>query len=465
MFALASSSRVLKDGLVSGYALPKPGPGFVIDPRTGRWVKKSVATPGKTGSADPSGALGGFTGLQRAYLQTAGAGPDYSGISPVNYDELRSQAGRTATSLFQPGIDALQAERGYQNARRDVSNKAATNFAAALAAIFTGGKPGAEGEAYSLENFGGSYLAGVAAMMGQQLMGQIAHTFNEQDFALANRLSDLMDKYPEEAERIYGDLVTSEQERVKQGMSIADAEFKEQIAALASAIKFDRDNRRDRSLDEHRRRQDLVAATKALGAGGTPTLSASQKRVMLQNANTIVEKAVVGGGPAYFDSGVEQARRYLRDNGLPPEIADQWSPYGTAQTFTPPPDRDAPTTRSFRDGTTREWNPATESWVVVARAPAKTAKERARDKQVSFYKVRKEALAHAKALWKSKDRPVRRAAFDALMAGYGEVLIGAGYPRKRVVQMVNNVIKSASAARWDKVGRSGSASGGFDWGS
>lgn len=444
---------------------PKPGPGFVVNPRTGQWVKKSVATPGKTGSADPSGALGGFTDLQKTYLGLAGRGPDYSGIQPfASEDALTQQAGRIATSRFQPGIDSLQRERGYRNAQRKVSSEAATNFAAALTSIFTGGKPGAEGEAYSLENFGGSYLAGVAAMIGQQLMSEIGHAFNEEDFQLVDRLDQLMDKYPEEAERIYGDLVSGEQERIKGDKSIADAGYKEQLAAIASAINFERNNAKDRSLDEHRRRQDLLAATKALGAGKAKPLTASQRRILLDNANAIVVESLdKGKDPAYFEPAVEQARRYLRDNGMDPAQAAKWRPYGTAQSMMSPVDDDAPTTRPFKDGTTREWDPTSRTWVVVARAPAD--KPGKRDRDVNFYKVRKEALAHARTLWKSKDRPVRRAAFDALMAGYGEVLIGAGYPRKRVVAMVNNVIKSASAARWDKVGRSGSGSGGFDWGS
>lgn len=366
---------------MSGYALPKPGPGYVIDPRTGRWVKKSIAAPGKTGSADPSGALGGFTQLQNAYLRTAGQGPDYSGIAPVNYGELRSEAGRTATSLFQPGIDALQSERGYQNARRDVSNKAATNFAAALAGIFTGGKPGAEGEAYSLENFGGSYLAGVAAMMGQQLMGTIANTFNEQDFQLANKLSDLMDRYPEEAENIYADLVKGEQDRVAQGMSIADADYKTQLAALGSAIKFERDNAKDAGGAGRAPTTRTDPATGALlqydpatgrwvrVTGGKPAdpMSASQVSSILSNADQIVTESVNNG--ANVKDAILQARLYLRDNGV--RNFGQWSPY-TTPAGPKAAKANKPSIQKMRDGSI--WYAYPDGRVVQKKGPGNTGK-------------------------------------------------------------------------------------------
>lgn len=196
----------------------------------------TAAAPKPVKSYDPYGAL------QDATNQLVSAHPDYSQIAPVDFESLQraalTQAQQGAYQAGQP----IQNERGYQQARQKASGEAATNFSKAFADILTGGKSGAEGEQYSLENFGGSYLAGIAARMGQQLISQQTDYFNEQDFKLAGQLADIMDSIPDEADKIYSDLVKSEQDRVDQGMSIADADYKTKIAALGAWIKNTRDN-------------------------------------------------------------------------------------------------------------------------------------------------------------------------------------------------------------------------------
>lgn len=204
----------------------------------------TAAAPKPTKSYDPYGALAGASPQQLAQIlfRTQMAGPDYSSVTPPDFNQLQTAALSQAQQSAYRQATPIQDERGYQQARQKVSAEAATNFAKAFSDILTGGKPGAEGEAFSLQNFGGSYLAGMAAQMGQQLISQQQHSFDEQDFRLASKLADIMDAVPEQADKIYQGLADQAVELFKQNKSIADADFKTQIEAIASLIKNKRDD-------------------------------------------------------------------------------------------------------------------------------------------------------------------------------------------------------------------------------
>lgn len=209
--------------------------------------KKKPKPPTKpTGSFDPSNSLGGFTPqqvmamtpAQLANLQflVSTQGPDYSSLQAPDFESLQnaalSQAQQAAYQQQQP----IQNERGFQLARQKVSNEAATNFAKAFGSILTGGLEGEAGQQYSLEHYGGSYLGGIAARMGQQLIMQAGDYFNEQDFKLAGQLADVLNQVPDQAEKLYQQLADSAVELYKQNASILDADHATKVKALAALI-------------------------------------------------------------------------------------------------------------------------------------------------------------------------------------------------------------------------------------
>lgn len=291
--------------------------------------KKTTGQTKKTGAYDPYGATG-LTPTQQAIIDMQMQGPPQFS-DDVNFAELRGIAAKRATSQFQPLINRVQDERGYQQGRQEVSQKAATNFAAALASMFTGGKTGAEAEQYSLENFGGSYLAGVAAHMGTQLMAQIGHTFSERDWQLKSQLDELFDKYPEQEEQAYKSLVEAEQERIKNGQSILDATYKEQLAALVAAERYQRQNR-----------GDLLDATKALGGGK----AANEPRVIQTRDSTFA-----------IDPATGKVIWEKKNSPMPTATKN-------------------PVLRNFPDGSLRRWDPSSETWIIEGTKPKETPAEK-----------------------------------------------------------------------------------------
>lgn len=197
-------------------------------------IKKKKPTQKPQGSFDPSGSLGGFSPKQLAAMS-----PDelaqvqfalgMAGPPQPDFEALQAAALRSAQASAQPQIDYINQERARQDARQKLSSDAATNFSSAFAQILQGGKTGAEGEQYALENFGGSYLGGIAARMGQQLISQQQSYFDEQDYKLAAQLADIVDAIPGEADKMYQDLV-------EQTEDILTAPYKNQIAAIAALI-------------------------------------------------------------------------------------------------------------------------------------------------------------------------------------------------------------------------------------
>lgn len=215
-----------------GAAVPKPKPKPKPKPRD----VVPVAAPK---SVDPYGALLAATPQQIAAerFRLSAAGPNYSAIKSPDFAAMQTSALAQAEERAQRLGAPITDERQFQLARQQVSNEAAKNFAAAFASILGGGNTNIDDPAaqkYSLENFGGSYLGGMAARMGQQLMMQAGDTFNEIDHKLASQLADIMDARPDEAEKIYEGLVSQAQELVKEQKTFADAEYKTQIAALAA---------------------------------------------------------------------------------------------------------------------------------------------------------------------------------------------------------------------------------------
>lgn len=244
--------------------------------------KKKPKPPTKpTGSFDPSNSLGGYTPKEIAsmtpdQIAMVQFGLRMQGAPEPDFEKLRAIAQSQVAGAYEAPQQAIGDEREWLRGNYDLSTQAATNFSKAFADILTGGKSGAEGEQYSLENFGGSYLAGIAARMGQQLISQQTSYFNEEDRKLKDQLADIMEAMPEEAEKIYSDLVENTQD-------ILSAGYKEQLAAWAALE---------------------VAKRKSTGGDG------------------------------------------------------------------------APETKNFSDGTTRQWNPKTGKWDVVASESAAAPKPR-----------------------------------------------------------------------------------------
>mgnify|MGYP001610831865 FL=1 len=207
----------------------------------------------KVGRPDPAQALPQIAGLTveqlsrmtpvqiQQYQALYGAqGPNYGGVPKVDFNALQrsawEQAGKQVGDLTAP----YQAERETLAKQLGSSQRAATEFTQAFAAIAGGGNANIddpEAQRYALENWGGSYIGGMAASIGAQLLGQVTATFGAQEAKYAAEILRIMDTRPDLAERIYSEVAKDASERVKEGVSIAQMDYKNQIAALATYAK------------------------------------------------------------------------------------------------------------------------------------------------------------------------------------------------------------------------------------
>lgn len=148
----------------------------------------------------------------------------------IDFADLRRQAQEAAFDWANPMMTLVHLERDKLAGRKKVSQEAAANFAAALAQIFTGGKPGEEGEKYALETYGSSYSGALAADEGRRMIEAIGRDFDEKDWELAGKLSEIWNQMPEEAEKVYQDLV-------KNTSDILNESYDKRLAAAALMMK------------------------------------------------------------------------------------------------------------------------------------------------------------------------------------------------------------------------------------
>lgn len=228
-----SSSRVAKAIATKGKKVVK---------KTGIPTKKSTATaaPSIAGLTLPQ--ISSMTPSQVALYGAAvqSAGPDYSAVPKADFSKLQSAAWQQAEKQVAAQVKPYEAERATLKTNLSSSTKAATEFAKAFASIAGGGNANIDDQAaqkYALENYGGSYVGGMAASLGAQLIGQQQSYFTAQDGKYAAQILEIMDTRPDLAEKIYTAAADDAADQIKQGRSIAEMSFKNKLGAIAALGK------------------------------------------------------------------------------------------------------------------------------------------------------------------------------------------------------------------------------------
>jgi ubiquitin len=98
---------------------------------------------------------------------------------------------------FTDAIDAStlnqRARSEYQYERAAMANK---DMGAAFLGVLTGGKPGAEGEAYSKQEFGGSYLGGQAMEIAAQNLRALTSEWDDREWEISGEYLKAMQQVP-----------------------------------------------------------------------------------------------------------------------------------------------------------------------------------------------------------------------------------------------------------------------------
>jgi hypothetical protein len=98
---------------------------------------------------------------------------------------------------FTDAIDAStlnqRARSEYQFERSALANK---DMGAAFLGVLTGGKPGAEGEAYSKQEFGGSYLGGQAMEIAAQNLRALTSEWDDREWEISGEYLKAMQQVP-----------------------------------------------------------------------------------------------------------------------------------------------------------------------------------------------------------------------------------------------------------------------------
>lgn len=225
---------------------PQPAPAPKKTP-----PKKPPTRP--VGAADPAGAvptIGGLTVAQLSKMTPAqilqyqalyeAQGPNYSQVPKVDFGALQQAAWQQAGAQVGELTAPYQAERERLKGQLATSREAATNFSAAFASIAGGGNAAIDDPAaqrYALENWGGSYVGGMAASLGAQLVAQLSSQFTARDAEYAGKILEIMDKRPDIAESIYKEVADDAAAQISEGRTIAEMSYKNQLGALATFAK------------------------------------------------------------------------------------------------------------------------------------------------------------------------------------------------------------------------------------
>jgi hypothetical protein len=371
---------------------------------------------GRTGTAAAAGAssIATMTPAQlNQYIATLS--PDYGGygVAPINPQDAADYATKGAADWLAPQEARYQSDLAMSQAQRKLSTDASTNFTQALSGILTGGLEGQAGRDYALKTFGGSFLGEVQAVQGMKMFVDITRDFNQQDYQLLQKIDSARQQQPEIYDKLYSNFYAQELDNQKMGIGLAESDYEHRMKAAA-----------------------LILANQSK----TADRAAADERSRLANLTKIIVASKKNGQNPYVLKRPDGSQDLI-DKNTGQVIAPLSGPKPVAPTK-------ARTQQSVVGGRKVILNMDTGAIVKdLGPAPVGAAK-------VTFQGVRSKALAQAQALWVSKDRPPwRKQTFDALMTGYGNVLLANGYKPATVKKMINAVMTSASAGRsWDTGG-------------
>lgn len=347
--------------------------------------------------------------------------PDYSDVNTdIDFDRLASIAQERTDKVFGAARAPYDELLARNESRRQASTESATNFAGAMANILMGGKTGDEGMAYAKEQWGGSYMGALALQQGEQLRNQIAWDFDARDMQLGEKIADLMAKRPDFYESIMGDLVKGETDRIENGLKLADSTFEHRVKAYGALLL-----QRYRSETLAERAKDRTQREKA---NQRSNLTKLIQQKMRETGVKLQTKSFGKGGVGLFN----------------PETGE-WS---VIQEPAVTPDKPVKPIRVKANGQWFLIDPLTGARLGEVDVPAETSTTKGKT-TADFYKVRKNALAMAKELFKREQRPTQQEAFKALMDAWGQELLGKGHKPKTVEKMIYNVLRAAAAGgKW-----------------
>lgn len=119
-----------------------------------------------------------------------------SQYEPLTPNAIDDRVNQQVRATIDPVVNQINTQRARATQSFQVQSQEAQGWQTALMNILGGGQSGEAGMAHAREQFGGSYLAGVAATEGLKLLAQISRDFNQTDWELAGQLSEAMGQEP-----------------------------------------------------------------------------------------------------------------------------------------------------------------------------------------------------------------------------------------------------------------------------
>jgi hypothetical protein len=204
---------------------------------------------------------------------------------------------------FTDAIDAstlnarARSEFQYENASR-----ASKDQGAAFLGILTGGKTGAEAEAYSKSEFGGSYLGGQAMEMANQTLRVLTSEWDEREWAISGDYLQAMQKIPGIREEMRASIQKDDLDEYTRKFNYTNL-LLDEVYRNATLAETKRTNRVGEAETKRVNDAQLEQADAALGID---SYQAGTSRI---NANTSAIQAATSQERLALDKAKEQRQR------------------------------------------------------------------------------------------------------------------------------------------------------------
>jgi hypothetical protein len=208
-----------------------------------------------------------------------------------------------------PFTDAIDASTLNARARSEFqfenASRANKDMGSAFLGILTGGKTGAEAEAYSKSEFGGSYLGGQALEMANQTLRVLTSEWDEREWAISGDYLQAMQKIPGIREEMRASIQKDDLDEYTRKFNYTNL-LLDEVYRNATLAETKRTNRVGEAETKRVNDAQLEQADAALGID---SYKAGTGRI---NANTSAKNASTRAAQLELNSARE-ARQGLRD--------------------------------------------------------------------------------------------------------------------------------------------------------
>lgn len=392
--SLGATSDALNDFYNIGKYKPKPKP--VVDPTT--QSNSQIA----------------------ALLDSIAQGPDYSGVNldpygaadataqGQGYKDAKAWAEARIDAKLQPFKDSYKSDQELLNSQRKLSTDASNNFNAAFAGILTGGKSGAEGQAYAKEHFGGSYMGDIAAEDGMVMLGQLTRDFNARDWELKDKLDKVLAQRPDLVDQLYQDVVNTEVENSKNGIAMADSSWDHRLKAATLITNILQKQEAEKGRTDRNNADNLTKVITAAKQSGMTIRSGKNGAIWGIDAAGNATELV----PGQATPAKQKIETVTLANGQKQKVVNG-SPVGKPY------------------------------------GPAKTTKATAKDLSKVKATARSDAITLGRSYWTQKGgHPDMATAANTLWQAYGMAMVEAGVQPKSAALIIQQALKAASGGQW-----------------